>query len=343
MLSNDDVMNITDYLAPLIDELSERHNVLFLLDRSKRVGLGGTSRFSDERSDHAAYLSEAVDMPDGTDAVWLGQGKPDYVVSIGVRELYSRLGQIVMSRDVTLAALLTSVFHEMRHVQQYNVGRGYEQRPDDMPPEAVWSLAASCDNNEMYRNNYRVMPHEIDAECVGRIGAYNLMVDAIGLQSAQRVMSAFSLYSTSFGLGPMRDLDFLSFDKHGFVDKAKALVRNASESVRNVRCLFDRRSPDFASKYFSLNGQDCDTFKSLKRGSEQDVYLAKVNVKFNEKERDFFHRPSLSFPMGAPEPCGGMVNRDVAVQDCRLSRDVGMIDVNLDASYMYSDDEEMNL
>lgn len=256
MLSNDDVTHITGYLAPLVDELSERYNVMFVLDRSKRVGFGGTNRFSDERKDHTAYLSDADNKPDNAEVIWLGQGKPDYVVSIGVRELYSRFGQIVMSHDVTLAALLTSVFHEMRHVQQYNVGHGCEHRPDDMSPEVVWSLAASCDNSEMYRKNYRLMSHEVDAECVGKIGAYDFMVDVIGLQSAQRAMSVFSLYSTVFSLGPMRDLDFSSFDKQDVVGKAKSLIRNASESIRNVRCLFDRQSSDFASKYFSLNEQD---------------------------------------------------------------------------------------
>ena len=317
MLSNDDVTNITDYLAPLIDELSERHNVLFVLNRSKRVGFGGTSRFSDERNDHAAYLSEADDILDGADVVWLGQGKPDYVVSIGVRELYSRFGQVVMSRDVTLAALLTSVFHEMRHVQQYNVGRGYEQRPDDMPPDAVWSLVASCDNSEMYRKNYRSMSHEVDAECVGRIGAYDFMVDAIGLQSAQRAMSVFSLYSTSFGLGPMRDLDFSSFDKQGFADKAKALIRNVSKSFRNVRCLLDGQSSDFAARYFSLNEQGRKVFFSLRTGAEQDVYLAKINVEFNDKERAFFDRDALLLPDTVPEPAGGVLTKPVAVADER--------------------------
>lgn len=343
MFSDNDAAFIVNQVAPVVGTLSRRYGVLFVFNEDMRVGLGGTSRFDSTRLDHKSYLSGANNKFGRSSTLWAGECSPDYVVSIGVRELYSRLGQVVMSRDVTLAALLTSVFHEMRHVQQYNVGRGYEQRPDDMSPEVMWSLVASCDNSEMYHKNYRVMPHEIDAECIGRISAYDFMVDTIGLQSAQRAMSAFSLYSIVFSLGFVRDLDFSSFDKHGFADKAKVLIRNASESVRNVRCLFDRRSPDFASNYFSLNGRDCATFKSLKRGSEQDVYLAKINVKYNEKERDFFNRPSLSFPMGASEPCGGVVNRGAVAQDCRLSRDVNMIDANLDASYMYSNDEEMNL
>lgn len=48
-----------------------------------------------------------------------------------------------------------------------------------------------------------------------------------------------------------------------------------------------------------------------------------------------------SFPMGAP--CGGMVNRGIAAQDCCLLIDANTIDVNLDASYIYSNDEEMSL
>lgn len=81
---------------------------------------------------------------------------------------------------------------------------------------------------------------------------------------------------------------------------------------------------DFAAIYLSMNDKDRKEFESLisfnpfnwkvNRGCDQDVYLAKINVNFREKDRDFFDRLALSFPMGFPEPSGGVTEKLVVAQ-----------------------------
>lgn len=328
MLSRDDVASILGYVLPALEELSIRHNVMFVLDSSSRLGAGGIDRFDESRHDYSSRFLDATHKAlVDSGVVWLGSGKPDYVVNIGTHGLYSRFGQFAMTPDIAMSAIFVSIFHEMRHVQQYNVARGYGSRPADMPVEVLCSLVSSCDNIEMYHVNYRMMPHEIDAEHVGVVDAHELMSDVVGQRRADRAMGVFLSYSTVFCLGPMRNFNFVvPFDGGVFSDRSQSLMKTAIYSCRDASCLTLPGNPDFAARYLSLNERDRKTFLSLRTGAEQDAYLAKINVAFNDKERAFFDRDVLSLPDTVPEPLGGVLTKSVAVVDERRPIEVVFFD-----------------
>jgi hypothetical protein len=326
MRSKADVDWIMDYVYACAKDFSIDYNVAFRFRHSIEVGRGGTSRFENQiSSDILNNLNDGVSR-NGL-IVWCKRSSsearyPDYIISLGLDGL---LNNDSIDRETCLALMLSSMMHELRHVEQYEAGKDIHNRPDDMRPEVLWSLVATCGNPRIRERNYSYWPHEIDAERVGILSAYAELCDEFDVRSARVAMSKSMQYVTESGIGPVRYDDCpVEFDEDWFNHRMDKAMDLAKRHKRDIMSFVNGGYRDFAAIYLSMNDEDRKEFVSLtsfnplnwkvNRGCDQDIYLAKININFRDKDRDFFDRMSLSFPRGFPEPSGGITKKSVVVQ-----------------------------
>lgn len=188
----------------------------------------------------------------------------------------------------------------------------------------LWSLVATCGNPRIRDANYQYWPHEIDAERVGILSAYTELCDMLGEHDARVAMGKSMQYVTESGISPVRYEGCpVEFDEDWFSRRIDKAMNIAMRHKREVIKFVDNGCHDSAATYLSMNDEDRKEFVSLtsfnpfnwtaNHGCDQDVYLAKINVNFREKDREFFDRLALSFPMDFPEPSGGVTEKSVVV------------------------------
>lgn len=293
-------------------------NVLLVFTDSRSVGDGSIRVFSESRSSDRSLLESSqsrVVWPDGDTGV---AEFPDYVIEVGVHDLNHAGGRFLLSYDNAVASMLVCMLHELRHAQQYEVARGDSSRPDDMSVAAVRSVVAARSNKNFYLDNYRLMPHEIDAEKFGVSGAYDVLCKSFGSARAMSAVSGAMRRSDFLRIGPVRYGYCLGgFDMGWFSSLMSNAMDKAKDSLRNVRHLFGVRSfgSYFAAGYFALNEGDADAFRNLSSGWEQDAYLASASVLFDVDSQRLFDFDFLSISSDMPVPCGGVVSRPVSVGD----------------------------
>lgn len=338
--------SVLSFVEKFAVDFSKEHNVLFEFSNKVSVGRGSTRCF-DSNTKLDVNLVERVGNGKSLGSsfvVWNCSDKvtcPDYVVQIGIRDLCSRFSSFGLSVESSLALVMLSMTHEMRHVYQYDVAKNKVLDSSDLNFNSVHSLVISCDNSDFYHDNYNLMPHEIDAEKNGVLSAYKNLCVMYGKSRAKQLVTEALRYSDERGIGPVN----YGGCKDGFtetwfekcIDKA---YDNALKSKRDASCLYDVFTDDFAANYFALNDADKKDFLNLSSGAEQDAYLAMISMMYSEKSRDYFDDSVIVFPEDIPKPLGGRLNRSIAVYNDVGGRDTSYIGNNfLDDNDIVFDDE----
>ena len=207
--------------------------------------------------------------------------------------------------------------HEYRHLLQYEAACGRSSDSDDISNEVIASLIMSRHNRKFYRDNYKLMPHELDAERFGVLTVYQKGLSSGVFRNIDSTMNDAFKQFNDMGMGPFHfDTRFRNFDVVRFSKAINIQFDKSLYSCRNTSSITSSLSienTDFVNSYFDKNPDELRFFKSLKRGSDQDAYLAMVVMQHHPEDKHFFDINSFEYPDGLRVPSGKSPMRNVIV------------------------------